>query len=136
MFNNKAINAYQTVEQTTLTGRDAEARVLTKAAQKLKACQKKWDDPDRKETLREALEFNQRVWSIFQAELANPENPLPALIRRDILLLSAYIDKRIFEVLGTSHPEPGQLDIIIRINENIAAGLREKVAPTAESTSK
>lgn len=129
MFN-KAINAYQTVEQATLTGRDAEARVLTKAAQKLKACQQQWDAPNLKEMLHEALDYNQRVWAIFQAELGNPENPLPSFIRRDILLLSAYVDKRILETMGASRPEPGQLDIIIRINENIAAGLREKGKPT------
>ncbi|MDL2275101.1 flagellar biosynthesis regulator FlaF [Desulfosarcina sp. OttesenSCG-928-G10] len=131
MFN-KAINAYQNIEQATLTGRDAEARVLTKAAQKLKACQQHWDAPNLKEMLHEALDYNQRVWAIFQAELGNPENPLPPAIRRDILLLSAYADKRTLEILGSSRPEPDQLDIIIRINENIAAGLREKVASTEE----
>ena len=121
MYNN-ALNAYQAVEKATVSGRETEARVLTQAAQKLRACQRRWDDDDRKQLLDEALKYNQRIWSIFQAELGNVDNPLPDHIKRDLLKLSAYIDKRIFEVMA--FPEAQKLDIIIKINENIAAGLR------------
>ncbi len=47
---------------------------------------------------------------------------MPDHIKRDLLRLSGFIDKRIFEVMA--FPEPEKLDIIIKINENIAAGLR------------
>ena len=121
MYNN-AINAYNTVEKTTASGRETEARVLTQAALKLRICQKKWEDDNRSELLDKALTYNQRIWTIFQAELGKEDNPLPDHIKRDLLRLSGFIDKRIFEVMA--FPEAEKLNIIIKINENIAAGLR------------
>lgn len=119
---NKALNAYKSVEKTTVSGRETEARVLTEAASKLRSCQKNWDSNDRKELLNDALNYNQRIWTIFQAELGKQDNPLPDNIKLDLLRLSSFIDKRIFEVLA--YPDPEKLNIIIKINENIAAGLR------------
>ncbi|BBO79786.1 flagellar protein FlaF [Desulfosarcina ovata subsp. sediminis] len=121
MFKNP-LSAYQAVEQTTTSGRATEARVLTKAAMMLKECQNNWDLPNSKPKLHEALEYNQRIWSIIQGSLMDENNPLPKKIRIDILTLSAYIDKRIFNVLA--YPAPEKLSIIIDINLNLAAGLR------------
>jgi flagellar protein FlaF len=72
--------------------------------------------------LEEALKYNQKIWTLFQAELAKPDNPLPKKLREDLLSLSAFVDKRIFELL--SFPTPEKLTAIININLNIAAGLR------------
>ena len=123
MFNNP-LSAYQTVEKTTASGRTTEARVLEKAAMLLKGCQDNWDASDRKERLHEAIEYNQRIWSIIQGALLDDDNPLPKKIRQDILILSAYIDKRIFDVLA--YPSAEKLSIIIDINSNLAAGLRSQ----------
>jgi len=119
---NNAVNAYKSVEKVTVSGRETEARVLTQAALKLRICQKRWGDENRSELLEDALNYNQRIWTIFQGELGKIDNPLPDDIKRDLLRLSGFIDKRIFEVMA--FPEPEKLDIIIKINENIAAGLR------------
>ena len=121
MYNN-ALNAYKSVEQATMSGRETEARVLTEGAIKLRVCQKKWADNGRPEMLDEALKYNQRIWTIFQTELGHEDNPLPDHIKLDLLRLSSFIDKRIFEVMAS--PESEKLNIIIKINENIAAGLR------------
>lgn len=121
-----AVRSYQSVDNKTMSGRETEARVLTQAALKLVDCQNNWDAPDRNQRLDKALRYNQRIWSIFQAELAKPENPLPAEIKQNVLLLSRFIDRRIFDTMG--FPEKQKLDIIIKINQNIAAGLRESVA--------
>ena len=121
MYNN-ALNAYKSVEKATVSGRETESRVLTEGAIKLRVCQKRWDDNARAEILDEALKYNQRIWTIFQTELGRKENPLPDHIKLDLLRLSSFIDKRIFEVMAS--PAPEKLDIIIKINENIAAGLR------------
>lgn len=121
MYNN-ALNAYKSVEKATVSGRETEARVLTEGAIKLRSCQKKWADANRAEMLDEALKYNQRIWTILQAELGKAENPLPDPIKLDLLRLSSFIDKRIFDVMGS--PAPEKLDILIKINENIAAGLR------------
>jgi len=116
------LKAYDKVSRSTMNGREVEAAVLTKAAVKLKQCQSDWDKPDRDAQLNAALKFNQRVWSIFQAEIDRRENPLPEGLKINLLRLSAFIDKRIFEIMA--YPTPEKLTILININNNIAAGLR------------
>ena len=64
----------------------------------------------------------------------SPDNPLPKQIKEDILSLSAFIDKRIFEVM--SYPAPEKLDAIININLNLAAGLNGSPTPTTEKGEK
>jgi len=119
---------YQKVENATMSGREVEAAVLTKAALKLKKCQNNWDADDREIELDAALKFNQRIWTIFQGELIKEENPLPINFKRDILSLSAFVDKRIFETMA--YPEPDKLTVMININNNLAAGLRSAPAAT------
>ncbi len=121
MYANPA-EVYRSTDQATMSGREIEAAVLTKAALKLKECQNNWEADNRDQKLEEALKFNQRIWSIFQAELAKEDNPLPAQLRRGLLSLSAFIDRRILETMA--YPSPEKLTIVIDININIAAGLR------------
>lgn len=117
-----SVGTYETVSKMTMPGREMEAAVLTKAARRLKECQKQWDSLEREKILDEALKFNQRIWSIFQSELASKDNPLPQKLRMDIIRLSTFIDRRIFEIMA--EPSPEKLNIIIAINDNLAAGLR------------
>lgn len=105
-----------------MSGRETEARVLTQAALKLIDCQKNWTAPDLDQRLDNALKYNQRIWSIFQLEVGKAENPLPIEIKRNIIQLSRIVDRRIFDTMA--FPAPEKLDMIIRINQNIAAGLR------------
>ncbi len=116
------LNAYQTNNKTTLSGRELEASVLSKAAVMLKQCQDGWESADLTQMLSEALKYNQKVWSFFQTEIANPDNPLPKRLKEDLLSLSIFVDKRIFEII--SYPSPEKWTAIININLNIAAGLR------------
>ena len=117
-----AVKAYQTVDRETMSGRETEARVLTQAALKLVDCQKNWDTAERIAKLDQALRYNQRVWSIFQVEVSKDDNPLPKAIKQNIFLLSRFIDQRIFDAMA--FPSSEKLNIIIKINQNIAAGLR------------
>ena len=116
-----ALKAYDSVNKSTMSGRDVEAEVLTKAALKLKECQDHWAENGQSARLEAALKYNQRMWTIFQAELEKPENPLPDALKVDLLRLSAFIDKRTLETLA--YPAPEKLTILININHNIAAGL-------------
>ena len=115
------LQAYETVNKITMSGREIEAAVLNQAALKLRECQDNWKADDRNERLDAALNFNQQIWSILQGELLKAENPLPKKIRQNLLALSAFIDKRIFEIMA--FPSPEKLNIVIDINRNIAAGL-------------
>jgi flagellar protein FlaF len=107
-----------------MSGRDIEAEVLTQAAIKLKECQVHWEENRQTSKLHDALKHNQRIWTILQAELEKPENPLPIELKRDLLRLSVFIDKRTMETLA--FPSPEKLTILININHNISAGLRTK----------
>lgn len=120
----QAINTYTSMQKENLSGRELEASVLTRAGLMLKQVQDNWDDPERDPKLLEAIKFNQKVWSFFQAELTDPENPLPKNLREDILNLSIFIDKRLFEVMA--NPSKEKLSIVVDINFNLAAGLRTK----------
>lgn len=121
MYNNP-LKAYQAVESATLDGRSLEASLLIKSAARLAAVQQNWDAPEREVMLDDSLRYNQRLWTVFQAEMANESNPIPTEIKRNILSLSAFIDKRTFDTI--SYPDPAKLDILIAINRNIAAGLQ------------
>ena len=122
MYSN-SVRAYETVDRATMSGRNIEAAVLTKAAQKLKMCQENWDSVDLDKKLDEALKFNQRIWSIFQGELIREDHPLPKKLRLDILKLGAFVDRRILE--NMAYPSPEKLNIVVNINNNLAAGLRD-----------
>ena len=122
-----AFKAYDSVNKATMIGRDVEAAVLTKAAQKLKECQDNWSENAQGGKREAALKYNQRVWTIFQAELEKPENPLPSALKVDLLRLVAFIDKRTLELLA--YPAPEKLTILINIDHNIAAGLRSRQNP-------
>ena len=130
----KAYDTYEAVNKATVSGRDLEASILTKAARKLKVCQDNWQSADLKAKLDEALKFNQRIWSIFQGELARDDNLLPTQLKLDLFNLSRFIDRRILETMAS--PAPEKLTIIININNNIAAGLRAQPSTAVEPESK
>jgi len=119
---NSPLKAYDSVNKSTMSGREVEASVLTKAAHKLRECQNNWEAANREERLKDALKFNQQIWSIFQWELAKGDHPLHKKLRLDILRLGSFIDRRILEILAD--PTPEKLNIVIDVNNNLAAGLR------------
>jgi flagellar biosynthesis activator protein FlaF len=118
----KQIQAYKAAQKTTMSGREIEASALAQAAKILTECRNNWDAPDREDILHMALRRNQMLWSIFQAELTDPDNPLPKELKENILSLSLFIDKRTVDIMA--FPSPEKLNAIININLNLAAGLR------------
>ena len=118
--------AYSKAQYASLTDRELEAAVLMKAAALLRHAQAQWASAQRDRLLDEALRFNQRIWTFFQVSLADPENRLPDAIKAHVLTLSAYVDRRIFEVMA--FPEPDKLSVLIAINTNLAAGLKGSAA--------
>lgn len=118
-------DVYRRAEKKNLAGKDLEVAVLMKGARLLKECQKNWNIYTQKQLLTElaeACKYNQRIWAVFQAEALQEDNPLPAQLKRNILLLAGYVDKRLVDVLA--YPSPEKLTQVININLNIAAGLR------------
>jgi flagellar protein FlaF len=118
-------DVYRKAEKKNLAGKDLEVAVLVKGARLLKECQKAWNSLPQKQLhdqLAEACKYNQRVWAVFQAEAVREDNLLPAVLKRNMLLLAGFVDKKLIDVLA--YPSPEKLTQVIDINLNIAAGLR------------
>ncbi len=101
--------------------RELEAALLVRAALMLKECQDEWGRDGHESRLDEALKFNQRLWTVFQTELSSNDNPLPEELRRNLLNLSWFVDKRTFETMA--NPVASNLKVLIDINRHIAEGL-------------
>lgn len=113
--------------------RATEAWALTEAARRMSLAQK----PEvSDEELLGAVRLNWRLWTIFQAELASPECPLPLEMRQDMLSLCNFIDKRTVEII--SDVDRAKIDVLININRQIASGLfatpSQAESPSADQT--
>ena len=123
--------SYVNAVHTSMSDREVEAAAMAKAAALLQDCQQAWDTPSRPARLAEAVEFNQKLWSILEAALLLPGHPMPAALRVDILKLARFIDRRLLEVLA--YPAPEKLTAVIQITLNLAAGLRHRPPAAAEA---
>ncbi|MDD9901807.1 MAG: flagellar biosynthesis regulator FlaF [Alphaproteobacteria bacterium] len=122
----KAADAYgQTAAATD--PRALEARVLLKAAQKLEILSKKLEtDGDAHfREVGEALEYNQKLWTVFASDAADDTHHLPQDIKNNIASLAVFIFKRTQDVL--IEPKAEKLKVLININRNIASGLMKSV---------
>lgn len=126
MYENKTA-VYAKIQRMTNSPREIEAEALTLGANRLRRCQDNWESEERAEMLKEALKFNQKLWSIFQVSLGSSDNPLPKDVRLNLLSLSFYVDRQIFLIM--SNPLREKLTPIININLGLAAGLRKKTDP-------
>ncbi|TCS70128.1 flagellar protein FlaF [Sulfuritortus calidifontis] len=122
------LDSYRDVQKESLSGRELEASVLNKAATILAEVQQNWHAPDLTARLDFALRFNQQLWTLFQAEIMEESNPLPMEVKQNILALANFVDTRTYKVMAD--PSPEKLDMLIRINHNIAAGLVGNTEPT------
>jgi flagellar protein FlaF len=116
-----AKDAYDRGTKASGSTRELEAAALFKAARFFEACRQNWDAADRPQRLEEALRYNQRLWTLFQTELARTDHELPVELRANLLRLSAFVDRQTFEVMA--RPEAAKLQSLININRQIAEGL-------------
>jgi len=114
-------HAYESATKVAASNRELESTALFKAARLLEACRRDWDASDRTHRLFEALRYNQRLWGLFQQELARADHEMIPMLRANLLRLSVFVDKRTFEIMGDPHPE--KLQVLIDINRHLAEGL-------------
>lgn len=98
--------------------RRTEGWALTEAARRLAEAQRA---PDNADAFMDAVRRNWRLWTIFQAGVASPDSPMPPDLKANVLSLANFIDRHTVGILAD--PQPKKLDILIRINREIAAGL-------------
>lgn len=125
-YGNAAINASMPAEGNP---RATEAWALTESGRRMALAMR-----GGRATMREALRLNWRLWTIFQADLTvaleGQDNPSEVLV--NMLTLCQFIDKH--TVAALSEPTPERLQVLIDINRNIAAGLRESLARETPET--
>lgn len=115
-----AANAYARTAQATQSPRELEASLLSKAAYRLQTVADNW--PSTISDLGPALTYNRKLWTILSTSATDTDNPLPDPIKQNIAQLAVVIFQRTLAV--TLEPAPEKLALLVRINRDIAAGLR------------
>ncbi len=114
--------------------RQTEGRALAEVARRLSAAQESGNE----DQILEAVRLNMRLWTIFQAELLQPDCPVPLEIRQNVLSLASFIDRRIADLLFKPE-ETEKITVLVNINRHLAAGLlantEEEALEAEDSTS-
>ncbi len=126
------LNAYQQAQRLAITPSAAEAASLSRAAVLLDKAKGAIGTKgaigktagDDFAAYAAALSFNQKFWTVLQADLTANGNGLADELKNDLLNLSVFIDQQTVKALAD--PKPEHLDVLIEINRNIALGLREQ----------
>jgi flagellar biosynthesis activator protein FlaF len=117
-----AHKAYGRTAKETAGPRQLEAMLLLEAAAKLQAVRDSWHEKPM--GLDEAILYNRRLWIIFIDAVRRDDNQLPVEVRDNLLRLGVYIMAETFSLM--TEPKPRHLESIIKINRNLAAGLRAR----------
>lgn len=112
--------AYQQTAKVVESARERESALLMKAAAGLQKIKDEW--PESHDQLKTALTFNRKLWTIFMAAATKDDNPLPLDVRQNIANLGMFIMNQTREML--LQPQPQKLDVLVRLNRQLAAGLR------------
>src|SRR4249919_74960 len=112
-------NAYYKTATTTMSPRDLEASLLIKAARQLQDVQEDWDV--KRSDLADALEYNQKLWTVLLGAVTKPENPLPAPIRENVANIGIFILGQILEV--AQDPSAAKIKVLVDLNRELAGGL-------------
>ena len=117
---NQAVQAYQQASRQTVPPRDLEANLLSTAASHFQRIREDWDLLSSE--LPTALKFNRKLWSVFLSSVIDDESKLAIDVRQNIANLGVFVLTQTAELQVEASPE--KLDILIKINRELAAGLR------------
>ena len=121
----QAAQAYQQVAKRTGNPRDLEANLLSRSAADLQRIRENWDES--RGELRNALTFNRKLWHVFLNSATGSDNThLPQALRQNVANLGIFVMKHTIKT--EANPQADKLDVLIRINRELAAGLRA-IAP-------
>lgn len=115
--------AYQQTAKVVESPRQRESALLMKAAANLQKVKDEWHLATAEE-LKSALTFNRKLWTIFMSSVTKDDSPLPAEIRQNIANLGMFVMNQTREIMIEINPQPAQLDVLVRLNRQIASGLR------------
>ena len=106
------------VEDSHQSMRAREHQALDRVIDLLKRAREK--GPDSRERI-EAFFYLKRLWSIFIADLNQPENELPPQLRGGLISIGIWMNKEIDRIRGGASDD---LTPMIEINEIIRDGLK------------
>ncbi len=109
-------SAYANTHRSSLSGNALEKEALLKAARLLDYAR---NNPGDKAALGEALHFNFDLWTIFQAEVTNPDNLLTDVLRQQLLSLSLFMDHSAAKLLNGI--DTHTLQAMIDVNRTLAS---------------
>lgn len=119
---NYAAKAYARAAHEIASPRELEANLLLQAAAKLQAVRDSWKE--KPTATREAVHFNQRLWTIFLDSLIQDKDRLPVPLRENLKTLGAFVMCETFSLV--TKPQHKHFDNLININRRVATGLRNK----------
>lgn len=119
MQNNAAL-AYQQVGKQTISPRILEANLLSRAAGQLQRVRDEWEVS--RHELGTALAFNRKLWTVFLGSVTGEQSQLPKSLRENIANLGLFVMNQTREM--TLEPQAHKLEVLVRLNRQIAAGLR------------
>ena len=122
-MHHQGASAYQQTAKVVESSRERESALLMKAAAGLQRVKDEWDVGTRQD-LKTALTFNRKLWTIFMASVTKDDSPLPHDVRQNIANLGMFIMNQTRDILLEPAPQPHKLDVLVRLNRQIAAGLR------------
>ena len=111
-------NAYQQNSKLAISPRGAEAEAFSKATRRL--YQASTGEFEYKEYA-SALQFNRKLWTVIQADLAQGGMHLTPELRQNILDLSLFVDNH--TNMALTDPNAAHLTTLIEINRKIVKGL-------------
>jgi flagellar biosynthesis activator protein FlaF len=117
---NQAVQAYHQTSRQTVPPRDLEANLLSTAAAHFQRIRNDW--ALLASELPAALKFNRKLWTVFITSVVDEESQLPQDVRQNIANLGVFVLTHTAELQVA--PAPEKLDVLVRINRELAAGLR------------
>lgn len=115
----------QTQMDSAPAGRQIEISILELASSKLRAIMGQDSKVEWSRELDEALRFNQKVWDVFSADWMSDTCQLETKLRENLISIAIFVKKKTFTTMAK--PQSGDLDLLIRLNDNIVDGLKAGV---------
>lgn len=122
-----SVAAYRKTMKNTSSPREIERMLLSKYCALLGRDQQAFDSAatmDEKSeilrnSLREVLYNNARLWRLFKADLSSGGNQLPAGLKARLISLAIFVER---QTLAIQRGE-GKVQVLIDVNQSIMAGL-------------
>lgn len=122
----------QTQMDSAPAGRQIEISILELASSKMRALVGRNPEIKWSRELDEALKFNQKVWDVFSADWMSDSCHLDAKLRENLISIAIFVKKKTFKTM--TDPRASDLDLLIRLNDNIVDGLKAGVNAAKEAS--